>query len=568
MSSDRKNALDTLYKLLESNTFDDLVKSHDLIVNYHPTEPLVILRYNLIEKNKNSSDVDSCRGLIMETFYPYKIISHGFDRFSTKRENMSTVVNLKKATIKEDGSMMFLFKYKNNFHLATMYDFALNTMAFSDQTYSSLFLQIINQPLNEFANKIINQFPEPESTMTLSFEMCSVYNRVIKEYPTPTLFLTSVYGGLNGLTEFDINSNIELCPNVKVIHQFKFNNNIITIKDAYDQVNEYVKEHINNLTFEGIVLLTDNDKKIKIKNHYYDILHMLKYMGFLKCTPELMIPLIIDELDDIIIDVVVNSLPHDKNFIELELKKRRDNYLNIMNTEREKILNTVVFLKENNIDNPKDLIKIMNLHDKQLFDKWSGLFFKLVKFNFDDNIINSKNFFKECLANIKKVFNSNSHKLLSETHPNVCCNYNKNFDFNGRQIEPNDGIGLDAYTCFCGSSMKLTELRTSLHRYKYCHCGEAYDFLTYDSWTYLMLCSNSECTCTHETNIRTKLPLGVPASNFCKSLRLQIHELINNSNMTKNECYKKIQEITGKTESEAHMAKFSVSDCLLVLNNF
>lgn len=575
MSFDRIKSLQTLYELLESNTLDDLVKTYDLIVNYHPTEQLAILHYGLIEKNKRASDVNSCRGLIIETFYPYKIISHGFDRFESKKENPATMVGIKKATIKEDGSMMFLFKHNGKFKLATMYDFATNTMAFSEKTYESLFLEIINQPLDDFANLIINQFPIDSEIMTMSFELCSAHNRVIKAYPTPKLYLTSIFGGPDGLTELEINTDIRLCQNVELIGEFVINpnRNVITIKEAYDKVDEYVTNSLNlnnydNLTFEGIVLLTDDNRRIKIKNKYYDILHSLKYMGFLKCTPEIMVPLIAKKLDQIIIDIVVKSSPHDQLFIKSELDRRVNYYKHIIATEKEKILIAINYLKQNNVSNPKELIKYMNIYDKTLFNTWNSLFFKLVKSSFAIDICKDNMFEFECANNINKIFDENSHKLLSKTHQNKCCKFDPNFNFGEKISETNDGIGSDPYTCFCGSLMKVTELRTNLHRYKYCHCGEAYDFLTYGCWTYLMLCTNPECTCTHETHAETKTPLGIPASNFCKSLRLQIHELIANSNLSRNECYKIIQSITNKSESEAHMAKFSISDCLLVLKNF
>lgn len=567
MSYSREESLKTLYSLLEENTLDDLKKSHNLYVSYHPTEPLAILHYGRIEKARKVSDVDSCRGLVVESFPPYKIVSHGFDRFLPKYENMNNVINLKKATIKEDGSLMFLFKYNDKFHLATMYDFATNVLAFSDKTYGQLFLEIINQPLDDFADHLVSQFSDPSSVMTMSFELCSLYNRVIKEYNVPTLYLTSVYGGKNGLIELDIPPQINLCPNVELVKEIAFDNSVISFQDAYNKVCDYAKNSVDGdrFTFEGFVLLTTDNKRVKVKNPYYYILHNLKYKGFIKCTPDIMVPLIADKIDDIIIQIVVDSVPHDKIFIERELKKRRDYYNQVMNAEKEKIISAISFLKENNVSDPKQMISMMKEHYETLFDTWNHLFFTLIKNNFDLEICQ---FEKECVKNISRIFDENSHKMLSKIHPNVCCLYDSHFDFNGRDIEKGDGIGKNSVTCFCGSQMKLTELRTDLHRYRYCHCGEAYDFLTYGSWTYLMLCTNPECTCTHETNTKTRLPLGIPASNFCKSLRLQVHELINRSKLTRNECYKKIQNITGKSEEDAHMAKFSIQDCLKVLNEF
>jgi hypothetical protein len=561
----REKSLKRLYELLKDHTLDELRLSHDLFVCYHPTEKLAILHYGRIEKVKYASEVDSCRGLIIESFPPYKVVSHGFDRFLPKYENLNNQIKLKQATVKEDGSLMFLFKYNDKFHLATMYDFATNTLAFSDKTYAELFLEIINQPLDQFAQNIVNQFPNPDEIMTISFELCSLYNRVIKEYKIPTLYLTSVYGGTNGLTGSNVPKTISLCPNVELVTEISFDKEFISFQDAHDKVLEYIKTTSkgDNYTFEGFVLLTEDDKRIKIKNPYYYILHNLKYKGFTKCTPDIMVPLIANGIDDIIIQIVVDSMPYDKIFVEKELKKRRDHYKNIMDNEKQKIEKAIENLKNNNVSTPKELISVMNNYDKDLFNTWNHLFFTLFKNGY---II--ADFYKCCISNIPKLFNDNSHKMLSVTHPPFACKYYPTYDFKGRDLEPGSGIGKDPYTCFCGSPMKLTELRTDVHRYRYCHCGEAYDFLTYGSWTYLLMCTNIECTCTHETNSKTRLPLGIPASSFCKSLRLQVHELMNRSKLSKSECYKKIQNITNKTEDEAHMAKFCIQDCLKVLNQF
>lgn len=561
----REESLKTLYDLLETNDLEDLRISYDLCYRNHPTEKMAILHYGKLTKANKVSEMDSCRGLIIEAFPPYKVISHGFDRFLPRYENMNTIINLKKATVKEDGSLMFVFKYNDKFHLATMYDFADNTLAFSNKTYSDLFLQIINQPLDDFATNIINQFENKEQIMTLCFEICSLENRVIKAYETPTLFLTSVYGGENGLVEFDIPSDIKLCPNVELVTEIKFDSKIITFQDAYNKVLEYSK---SDYTFEGFVLLTEDNKRIKVKNPYYYTHHILKYKGWLKATPQVIVPLIFDNIDEIIIQNVESAMPHDSIFVGRELRKRRDFYKNTVEKERENVCKLVNYIKSININNTQEFIdkleKYSEEHNDGTFGKWKPFLFFLYKNNYDMHQFN--NF---CLKNLNSIFSESCHEFLSETHPNKSCKFTKGYTFdNNKNEQENRGLGKDPYTCFCGGKMKVTELRTEMVRYRYCHCGEPYGFLNYGSWTNIMICDNPDCTCTHEVNPYTRQPLGIPASTFCKSLRLEVHELMNSSGLSKSKAYKRIQEITNKTEEEAHMAKFGIDDCVRVLENF
>ena len=585
--STREESLKILYDLLETNTLEDLQRSHNLYVHRHPTENLAILHYGKsymnvqpsdpgasgkFSNNKKMAGTDSCRGLIIETDYPYKIISHGYDRFIPRHEDDNTIINLKKATVKEDGSLMFVFKHGkscvntqprdprasgDNFCLSTMYDFATGPVAFSDKTYTELFLEIIGLPLNDFANSIISQIDQGDQIMTMCFEMCSLENRVIKSYNTPTLFLTSVYGGPNGTTEFVLPDVLALPSNVKLIQQVEFPNQSITIAEAHAKVLELSKD---DLMFEGIVLQTTDNRRIKIKNPLYNIHHNLKYKGWVKCTPEIMIPLIFDGLDDIVIANVVSASPHDQLFTESELKKRKDYYCGVIIKERLAITEAVNHVKELDIVDIKNYISLLKEYDANLFAKWSGFLFHLYRNNFDFS-----KYPEYFVKNIGNIF-VDRDPFLSQTHSQNCCKFVSGSDKTSNQ--PNGGIGTSSTTCYCGNPMKLTELRTELVRYRYCHCGEAYDYQKYGCWTNLMMCTSPTCTCTHEVNPYTKLPLGIPASNFCKSLRLEIHELINNSGKSKDECYDKIREITGKTREETHMAKFDIADCIKVLEEW
>ena len=87
MTELRQESLTILFELLKTHTLDDLTKIYDLYVKHHPVLPLAILHYGNI--TKNNPDTYCCRGLIIELLpnNQYKVISHGFDRFTSKLEN-------------------------------------------------------------------------------------------------------------------------------------------------------------------------------------------------------------------------------------------------------------------------------------------------------------------------------------------------------------------------------------------------------------------------------------------------------------------------------------------------
>lgn len=567
----RKKSLDKLYELLHKESFESLKDKYDLYIKHHPTEKIAILHYGIIDDTNKGTDIDSCRGLIIETFPPYKIISHGFDRFLTKKENINTTVDIKKITVKEDGSLMFVFKYNDKFQLATMYDFADNILPLSGskKTYSELFFEIIgNVSLDKFALDIFNQFEKPDQILTLCFEMCSLENHVIRPYPIPKLYLLAVFGGKDGLEEFHIPDDIVMPQNVELVKELVFEKNVMKISEINDKLLNYCKD---NMLFEGIVILTSDFGRIKLKNPYYKIHHKLKYYGFNKCTPELMVPLIFDNIDDIVIKNVVDALPHDKIFIENQLKKRRDNYKQKISENKIIFDELVNYVAKEKIIGAKELIDKLTVYNATKFKIWKSALFNYVKHN--DKYNHENEFKKTFLSNMHNIFTDYDCTMLNKTHSNCACKMSLDYNPPSESENPdvkNDGLSNDPHTCFCGSKMNLTELRTQILRYRYCHCNqkEPYGFLTYLSWTHIMMCSNPTCLCTHEASQSTLEPYGIPASTYCKNLRLQIHEMMDKSGLSKEDCYKKIMNITGKTEDEAHMAKFGISDCIKVLKEF
>lgn len=578
--SNREKSINEFLKLVK-NDDDNNPILQGLYTKRHPTEPLVIATYGKVKNIKKHTENDACRGLVLQTTNDknnsISVISRGFDRFIPKYRSPDEKLVVKRATIKEDGSLMFMFKYKDSWHLSTMHDFADNMLPFGDITYADLFCQIINQPLNNFAENLISQFERPDKVMTFCFEMCSPFNRIIKLYSKPTLFLLAVFGNddfqSHGSTEFIIPPNIALPENVQLVQTVDVPQNI-TFQDATNKVIELSRDDI---TFEGVVLECINPEsptlepvRVKVKNPFYLIQHTLKYRSWSKCTAQMMVPLILDKLDDIIINNVFSSLGGRDKVFEYEIKERVEYFTQRIAKEYETILMVINQLVTMEFMTKADYAITLQTNYPNICKVWGSLFFEIFE---DIKNVKKKNFYllnitfkKHMIHNIDKIFPIDP--FIDKTHPNHCCEMTQENIPEDIQEFENDGISKKSDRCYCGNKMIVHRLKNDVTRYRYCHCGSSFGYLTYGSGTWLSQCSDPECMCTHEVDQHTQKPLGKPACIFTKNLRLNVHELIDNSELTKSECYDIISNITNKQKSDAHMARFGISDCIKVLLNF
>lgn len=557
----RDTTINKFFELLSHTSTEELIKTHDLYVKYHNTLPIAIVNYGKIDEFKKKKDIDACRGLVID-INTHKVVSRGFDRFIPKYQDPKNIINVRRATIKEDGSLIFMFKYETNWYLSTMHDFADNILPAdgSVMTYSELFLKIINQPLNTFAESIITQFGDDKNKIiTFCFELCSTHNRVIRTYIEPTLYLISAFGGANGSTEFPINQNMVLPLNVCHITELNFlQNSLLTFEQIQQKVIEMTLE---DFTFEGFVLQTDTNERIKVKNPLYLTQHKLKYRGWSKCTPELIIPLILNNTCDKVIKNIKLCIDNDPIFCE-EVDKRIEKYQEILNRDFD-----LLQLLINDGLSKKSIVEYI-AYFKMLNQTYFNLYKSLIITSYNTKIFTKEIYHAFVLKNISKLY-SNKDYFIDE-HADKSCDFDCNEEKKKMIISKfhNDGISTNSTKCYCGENMIIGRLKYDLTRYKICHCEKKYGYKIYKSGTYLAVCSNKKCPCTHEVNQSTKIPLGYPASIYCKSLRLIIHEVMNNSKLSKEECYKKISLITGKSKNDSHMAKFGITDCICVLLNF
>lgn len=178
-----------LHEFLRGHTLADLSREPlHIEIRRHPCLPIAILNYNQIKSPKDNPVVRECRQKIIEIEPPYRVVSRSFDRFFNYGESGADTdllhANWKDAVFQEkhDGSLIAVFSYSGQTIIATRGSFGNSVIEPSHP----------NSPTWEQA---VRRFVDPDKLdlrRTYVFELCTKYNRVVREYPEDALFLLTI----------------------------------------------------------------------------------------------------------------------------------------------------------------------------------------------------------------------------------------------------------------------------------------------------------------------------------------------------------------------------------------
>lgn len=138
-------------------------------------------------------------------------------------------------------------------------------------------------------------------------------------------------------------------------------------------------------------------------------------------------------------------------------------------------------------------------------------------------------------------------------HPKHYCNLTTNNIPEELDSYSNDGISLKLDHCYCGNKIIIKKLQNTVTRYKFCHCGAAYDYINYGPNTWLCVCMDSECLCVQDVCQQTQKLIGKPCNTICKTLRFVVGDML----------------IVNKSEnsiSKEQIECMGISDCVKVLS--
>ena len=274
-----------LQKFLKKNPINwkEKLKNEPYNLSIHEKDDLVIFNYKIGADFSHDITKDA-RGLILEK-NSWRIVRMAFRKFFNLGEKYSDQIDWKtaSATSKEDGSIMSLYYYKNEWHVATnscidAADAMPHDPASPYNSYKEMFeIAAKNSGLN--MDKL-----DPKNTYT--FELVSPYNRIVVKYDTTKLFHILTRNN-ETLEELDDDIGVPKpktykCSNHKdyaeLVEHLGSNKEGIVVKDAANnrvkmKTATYIKMHYNlidsiNTPIENIVHLIWNEETSEYLNYF------------------------------------------------------------------------------------------------------------------------------------------------------------------------------------------------------------------------------------------------------------------------------------------------------------
>lgn len=247
----------------------------------HPEYPLLMLNYGLRTPHmfKTSDIVRECRSLVLED-ETWQVAGRSFLRFFNAGEPTQLPFDWSSFSTysKEDGSLMLLFNYRDQWIVTTRRSFAQGCPNGLDRTWQSLFNELVSAGCYDDLCK----------DMTYVFEYCSPWTQVVHYHETPKLFL---------LAAFDNDDGTEYCDRMLDVtaEQLGVQRPIQFLFNSLDDLNRHM-DTVSDLvpTFEGFVIQDRDGNRLKIKSESYLRLHRL-FNNNLVHSKEAVLELILSE---------------------------------------------------------------------------------------------------------------------------------------------------------------------------------------------------------------------------------------------------------------------------------
>lgn len=232
--------------------------------NFHPSDERVILNYDQILSNKLDLIVRECRALTLNR-HDYSLIAKSFHRFLNWSEGTRNEMNRFNwdncvATSKEDGSICSVFYWKNKWHIQTRNSYGDGYVNNSIHTWREIFEMGLDP------NKL-----DPVEGRNYVFELCSLYNQVVRIYKEPTCYLLTIFDGLMEWTHEAVES---FSSEFSLKRPFS-----ILCRDPFEVSSAVAEMAKDDKSFEGYVLRDCYNHRYKFKNPGYLALSHLANNG-------------------------------------------------------------------------------------------------------------------------------------------------------------------------------------------------------------------------------------------------------------------------------------------------
>lgn len=244
----------------------------------------VIFNYSQIDSPRDNDIVRECRGLVLDSNNDWELVARAFTRFFNvaempedfKKFNFNNCIGYHK----EDGSLLLVYYWNGEWRINTRGSFGDAEVNYSGMTWKDYVLKAIPE---RFWNHATSRF-------TYVFELCGPYNKIVRSYDKPQVFLLTMFSGEKELTHTDVQMEAKFLE----LQTPKF-----VPFCCIDMVQYYIEQEVKqDKTFEGIVLY-DGNMRFKLKSLIYLSLHRMANNGD-PCHPKNILPFIISgELDEL-----------------------------------------------------------------------------------------------------------------------------------------------------------------------------------------------------------------------------------------------------------------------------
>lgn len=255
-------------KYLRDKTLEELVEEFSIKTTHHD-DGRVILNYHMIDSHKDKFNpiVMECRGLTLDSNNDYALVARSFSRFFNLGEDIKSQKKFcwegSGATDKEDGSLFIIYYWNDEWHMNTRGSFGEGVVNNGVMTWHEL--AEIALPDN-WRNNFFKHY-------TYVCELCSLHNKIVREYKKPKIYLLTTFQGEIEHT-VGATDSIGTQANLEMPDFYRF-------RDAYDAVAHISKMVESDITYEGVVIRDKNNRRLKAKSPEYVRLHGMASNGYI-----------------------------------------------------------------------------------------------------------------------------------------------------------------------------------------------------------------------------------------------------------------------------------------------
>lgn len=261
-----KEYLNTNFQTFTEESIKDHFKNFG--VNVQICKDRYQFKYDQIDVKWDNPISHLCRGTILQFNNGWEYLARPWNKFfnrSESRSNFSEEFDFSKLNSgylleKLDGSCILVYEYNGEFVASTLGSIETSNIHDFGFSFSDLFWRTFKNNTSRFVKGT-----------TSIFELCTVYNRVVTEYPEDCVVFLGTYSNETGEYLKELSDKIGTGLKTPIRIPFDFN--------SWKELDEFVEAESRKTRYginpEGFVYYENGIPKFKCKNETYSNLHKL-----------------------------------------------------------------------------------------------------------------------------------------------------------------------------------------------------------------------------------------------------------------------------------------------------